>query len=424
MKTWALAVLLLGCADEPSLPNAAYPSAPTANDPSFQISGVKGWYLAGDALTPADPTVSISVTGDASTVDAYLAYQTPVRLTASGGTFTGELPIIELPPGEHDILLVADGASTAFAKVTFRKTAALYVMVSTDWDFSDPGNPSCDFTNRLHEDHHAPITQFVGPYTFTDPLVTPVRAKALAQFVIDNRDKYGDEIGLHIHPYCNFVTHSGLTCITDQSTVYASDDTGYTIKVAAYGRKDFATLLHDAKSIFEANGLGTPTLFRAGGWTADIETMKALEDEGFVGDSSALNWARIEEWKGKELYRWTQEHWKPIGDVSQPYYPNNEDVLSGAAPNVGVLEVPDNGVMIDYVSLAEMTGIFDANFNGTALMQPTTLMMGFHPSTSFSNGEYMRVDGFLSYADKHLASNADGPVIYTTLGKVRAAFAH
>ncbi len=47
--------------------------------------------------------------------------------------------------------------------------------------------------------------------------------------------------------------------------------------------------------------------FRAGGWTATSTTFQALADKGFIADSSALNWARIEEWQGYELYTWTME---------------------------------------------------------------------------------------------------------------------
>jgi len=426
MKPWLALALLCACSDEVAAPRGGRPSAPAQSDPAFAVSSIKHWYLTGDGLTPGDDqmTILVGAPGGTSTVDAYVADLPPVRLAIQpDGSFGGQVAIGALPAGAHDVLLAADGNPTAFARVPFQRSAAYYVMVSTDWDFSDPGNPSCDFTDKLHTDHPGmKITHFVGPYTFTDPSVTANRATALVTWVVGNRDKYQDEIGLHIHPYCNFVTHAGLACITDQSTVYESDTSGYTIKVAAYGRKDFATLLQHAKDLFAQHGLGTPTLFRAGGWTATLETLQALEDTGFVGDSSALNWERIEEWKGKELYRWTAEHWAPIDDVSQPWWPSQTNILAASGPRLSLLEVPDNGVMIDYVSLAEMTGIFDANFNGIPLAHPTTLMMGFHPSTTFSQAEYARVDGFLAYADHHLAVNDDGPVIYTTLGKMLLAF--
>jgi hypothetical protein len=179
-------------------------------------------------------------------------------------------------------------------------------------------------------------------------------------------------------------------------------------------------LLQHAIDIFNQRGLGTPKTFRAGGWTADLNTFHALANKGFIADTSALNWARIEEWQGHELYTWTMEHWAPINDTSQPYWPSTSDVL--AKGDLPMLEVPDNGVMIDYVSTAEMTGIFDANWSGNAIPAPTTLMMGFHPADGFTDSEYTRVNDFLKYADQHLAINDLGPVVYTTLSDVIPAF--
>jgi hypothetical protein len=270
------------------------------------------------------------------------------------------------------------------------------------------------------------MTHFVGPYTFTDPMVTTDRQQALVTWLLKMRDTYTDEIGLHIHPYCNFVTHAGLTCITDQSTVYAEDTSGYTIKLSAYTREQMGILLDHANTLFEQHGLNHTKTFRAGGWTASIDTLQALADKGYTADTSALNWARIEEWKDQqsgELYRWNMAHWAPIGDTSQPYWPNQGDALSSQAPSLTLLEVPDNGVMIDYVSLEEMNGIFDANWDRvTPLDKPVTLMMGFHPSINFSLAEFRRVDGFLDYADMHLAARGTGPVVYITLQDVVAAF--
>ena len=87
----------------------------------------------------------------------------------------------------------------------------------------------------------------------------------------------------------------------------------------------------DGIDLFEQHGLNRPKTFRAGGWTASIDTLNALADQGFTADTSALNWARIEEWQGQlsgELYRWNQAQWSTIDDTSQPYRPNVVDVLS------------------------------------------------------------------------------------------------
>jgi hypothetical protein len=277
----------------------------------------------------------------------------------------------------------------------------------------------------MHINHPAlRITHFWAPYTYTDPMVTEDRRNELSTWIQTQRDTFHDEIGLHIHPYCTFVVDAGMQCITDQSTVYPTGDmSGYTIKVAAYGRDNFGILLQHAFDIFAARGLGKPQTFRAGGWTADLSTFQALADNGFIADTSALNWARIEEWQGHELYDWTMAHWAPIDDTSQPYYPSQTDVLaSQPGADMSMLEVPDNGVMIDYVSSAEMTQIFNENWDGTPLATTRTLMMGFHPSDGFIPPEVHRVNDFLSLADSHLAKDGLGPVVYTTLSDVTTVF--
>ena len=325
------------------------------------------------------------------------------------------------------MLFARDSETTAFARLPLYRSAPFYVLMTTDWDFSDPSQQALDRQDRMHETYPSLlITHFVGPYTFTDPAVTEARRTELANWVLRQRDTHGDEIGLHIHPYCNFVEDAGLPCITDQSTVYAAGDpTGYTIKVSAYGETDFATLLQHADSLFMARGLGKPTTFRAGGWTASIETLRALEATGYVADTSALNWMRLEEWIGVEtgeLYRWNMAAWGPIGDTSQPYYPNHDDILLDSEPSLSLLEVPDNGIMVDYVSVEEMIQIFDANWDGAPLPLPRTLMMGFHPAAQFQNFEHLRVNGILDHCEQHLASIGAGPVVYATLNQMPLVF--
>ncbi|MGE0868921.1 MAG: hypothetical protein AB7P03_10170 [Kofleriaceae bacterium] len=425
----SIGLFVVGCGgnDELPGPHPEKPAAPTANDPAYTVHGIHNWYLVSTPATTADELMTIRVAGPDGTdyIDAYIADLPPVRLALqSNGELGQQIDISAVPPGTHDVLLAANGSTTAFAKLSFKRTAPYYVLVTTDWDFSDPGDPANTYQDFLHSNHpHLVLTHFIGPYTFTDPAVSPERRAQLVTWALKQQDTFGDEIGLHIHPYCNFVTSAGLPCVTDQSTVYTMDTTGYTIKLGAYNRQEFGVLLDHAKELFAAHGLPTPRTFRAGGWTATLDTLGALQDKGFVADTSALNWARIEEWEGDEMYRWNKEQWASIGDTSQPYRPNQTQILSTDEPTLELLEVPDNGVMIDYVTLSEMNGLFDANWTGEPLSAPVTLMMGFHPATpGFSQSEFERVNGFLSYADEHLAIRDLGPVVYITLGDVVAAF--
>jgi hypothetical protein len=418
---------VIGCSGFPD-PKKDKPNAPDTNDPAFAIRGMKNWYLIGDGARTGDDRITIIVTPPPGSdfVDAYIGDLPVVRMDEQADGFSLDQSITKVPAGAYDILFSANGSNTAFAKVSWNRSAAYYVLVSTDYDFSDPGAIAIMDMNFMHTNHpDLRITHFWAPYTYTDPNVTDDRRTELSTWVKTQRDMFHDEIGLHIHPYCNFVDDAGMTCITDQSTTADSgiDVSGYTIKLAAYGRDGLGTLLQHAFDIFAAHDLGKPQTFRAGGWTADLDSLLALSDKGFVADTSALNWARIEEWQGKELYSWNMTHWAPINDTSQPYYPSQTDVLmSTPGSNMAMLEVPDNGVMIDYVSSDEMTTIFNENWDGTPLASPRTLMMGFHPSEGFAPDEYMRVNDFLKLADMHLASKDLGPVVYTTLSDVTPVF--
>ena len=105
------------------------------------------------------------------------------------------------------------------------------------------------------------------------------------------------------------------------------------------------------------------------------------------------------------------------GSVDASFTANTNGLVYSTAVQV-------DGVMIDYVTLPEMNGLFDANWDGQPLETPRTLMMGFHPATpGFSEGEYLRVDGFLKYADLRLGTRHLGPVVYITLADVVAAYA-
>lgn len=429
MRSWIVVGVLAACGGGSSGPREEKPTPPLANDPAFTITSAQ-WALVGNAATPAQDTIQLRVVPPAGTdtIDAWVADLKVTRLKEQDdGSFSGEVTVSTLPLGEYEVLYAADNSTTAFAKTPLFRSQPYYVLVTTDWDFADPSNQANTYQDALHRDHpELRMTHFVGPYTFTDPAMTPARQDELVAWVKKQRDMFDDEIGLHIHPYCNFVTAAGLTCNTTDSTVYAQGDTtGYTIKLSAYTRQQMGQMLDYADNLFVQRGMGKPRTFRAGGWTASLDTVKALADKGYIADTSALNWARIEEWKDQqngELYRWNMANWNPIGDKSQPYWPSESNVLANDPPTLSILEVPDNGVMIDYVSLLEMNGLFDANWDGKLLAKPITLMMGFHPSPQFNMYEYKRVDGFLSHADEHLAARGTGPVVYITLEDVVAAY--
>ena len=423
-----LAVTALAGCGEDGVPGPAEtpPAAPAANDPAFEIGRVGAYYLVGDVLTPAHNSLEVQVRAPAGTeyVDAWVNGRPGVRLVPVSGTDTlaQVFDISELGPGDYELLLAADSSDTAFAKLTFTRGHPLYVHVGTDWDDADTEDQALALQDELHDTHpELKLTHFVGPYTFTDPDLTTDRRDLLVAWLKAQRDEHGDEIGLHIHPYCNFVEAAGVTCRTKPSVVYTNGDaTGYSVMCSSYTETEFRTMLQKADELFMANGLGKPTSFRAGAWALGMDTAKALAAEGYVADTSAVNWKFLEDsWKDVQngvLFDWNSTQWSTITDTSQPYYISEADIQKGGTPHVGLLEVPDNGALVDYITGEEMMSVFDANWPGGGLTEPKSLVIGFHPSNYHYDPDYhKRMNTALDYVDAHLASQGKGPAVYVNL---------
>ena len=420
------ALVACNSAEEPAAGDA--PSEPAKDDsPGYKVTGGHAWYLVGDALTPGQDVLELSVTTPSTSqvVDLWLDGKYVTRAHRVAGTFKFSVDLKTTPVGSHVALLAADGAHFAFSAVRFQRSYPLYIDVTNDWDTADHGDDKLERQDRLHARHpRLVLTHFVGPYTFTDTTVAATRVQFLVDWLKKYRDTAGDEIGLHIHPYCNFVTAAGVACRTQPSFAHATDATGYTVILSSYTEAELDKMFAKASSLFVAHGLGKPTSFRAGGWTAQLHVIRSLGNAGHVADASGCNWARLEEWKnvaGAQLYQWNQQNWGPIDETSQPYYPSTTDILADAAPHLPVLEVPDNGALVDYVTATEMIDMFRKNFSGAALPEARVYSIGYHP-VDFSEDFFNRIDPALTEIDKHLAGDDLGPVIYARVSDLTKVF--
>ncbi len=412
--------LLAACPASQDSGEVPAPTVPDGLDGSAHIASFQAWYLVGNARTPGGDTLALVVDPPAGAdgVELWIDGQHSGAWPAQPGQLI-DADLSALGAGEHELLLAASGEGQAFARLALQRSHPLYVLVTNDWDRSYKEDSWLERQEQLHANHPAmKMTHFVGPYTFTDPEVSAQHAADLVAWLLGMVADFDDEIGLHVHPYCNFVETTSVPCRHEPSFGYVEDETGYTVELSSYSLEETEILLEQAKSLFDANGIGTPTSFRAGGWTAAIHTLEALANTGFVADTSAANWARLEEWEGipdAGLYEWNQEHWATIDDTSQPYYPSQDDILLSEPPFVPILEVPDNGALVDYVDVYEIIEMFEANWpGGAALQQPTTYVTGYHPvSYDFINS--VALEGGLDHIDQFLAADGTGPVVYETM---------
>ena len=111
----------------------------------------------------------------------------------------------------------------------------------------------------------------------------------------------------------------------------------------------------------------------------------------------------------------------PITDISQPYYPNSSNPAAAGKPAIPILEIPDNGSLVDYVTGDEMIEIFNVNCFDAPLRHPATFVFGFHP-VSYDRSFHRRIEKVLAHIDSFLASNGEGPVVYETVSRVSSVF--
>lgn len=408
------ALLLLACP-------AAPPEPPPDDSLASAVTLSRTWNLVPNDLTPGHSSLDWTVDPPAD-VSSAVVWLDDVQV--DGPALTGAVDLADLAPGRYQLLFADEGAEQAFASRSFFVTHPLYVLISVDWDRADTPDGELDWQDQLHADHPAlRLTHFVGPWTFTEPEMTVDRMALLVDWLLANEADFADEIGLHIHPYCSFVETTSVPCRTEPSFVYEEgDETGYTILSAAYTEAEYTELALAADDIFADNGLPKPTSYRAGGWTADEGTLRALAAAGHVADTSAVHWRLLEEWEddwNNVLWSWNAEHWENIDATSQPYYPSEDDADVAGEPSIPILEVPDNAALADYALAEEVIAVLEANWDGGALPEPRVLSYGYHNRTSGVMWTYRdRVEGALDHVDQHLAVDDAGPLVYGTLSEM------
>jgi hypothetical protein len=390
------------------------------------IALARQWLLVGDGLTEGasrvDATVALPESFGSATVGIDEGPTTAFEREPDGTTSVSA-PLGDLAPGEHQLVVRSANGDRVLGRASFQLSAALYVVVSADWDdsrFADANLARIEGLRAAHPGMR--ISQFFAPYHYTDPELTDARKAEIDAWIKEQRDLHGDEIGLHIHGWCHFINTTSVPCRTAE-TFYQDDGSGYTTIVAAYTEDEMATILEASIAMFESHGLGRPTSFRAGGWTTGEGTMRALVRTGFTLESSAVPPHRLADWQGYELYDWNMEHWAGITETSQPYYPLATHVAEAdPAHGLPILEVPDNGVLVDYVTGADMRAIYEQNHpGGGPLAVPTLYQIGHHPP-NFSSDYFDRLDEALDLVDEHSFARDAGPAVYVTLSELAAVW--
>jgi hypothetical protein len=258
----------------------------------------------------------------------------------------------------------------------------IVIIISVDWEGSDlkSGNLT-SFKNFRDNYPEIPLLQFLNAayYTKTDANDTDVTNK------INSALLPIDEHGLHIHGWKTLFEEAGVVHHRYPSWWYGdtlsdfecSYDCGIDIATSEYTREEICKVIQLCQAIHTTNGFDKAVSFRTGGWMGRNNVLEALKEEGFLYDHSPVETDLITG-TGKIpdntlLAQWLKEMWKDITITSQPF-----TIIDG------LIEVPDNGALADYMGGQDMLDIFKENAK-LYVNNPDSVYyvsIGFHQETA------------------------------------------
>ncbi|MDP9319870.1 MAG: hypothetical protein M3P16_02095 [Chloroflexota bacterium] len=341
-----LTVLLASCAPQaivpspsptpaPSASAAASPGLPAALD--AQLGLAHRWYTVPDPLIREDPVVIATFNGDPTAGSPRLRLSpggaefpfTP----SSGNVWHAPIALAGLAPGEYSAQLVErvrNAGDIALATVTFTLSQPEYVVWTLDFEGDASGDAELANTAAIADGLRIPMSVLWNPRAWTTTQVSAERQDAMLAWTKGRMSK-GDEVGLHLHMWTDYVRAAGLVARTVPS--WAGRGDGYDVPMTAYPENEQQALIGYGVKLMLQHGLPVPTSFRAGGDIGDAATLRAVTASGFNADCTAV--AKDYPPIGRIPYPWTL----PSG--AQPYRPSSTD--ANATGDLPLLEAPTIG---------------------------------------------------------------------------------
>ncbi|MBN2100381.1 hypothetical protein JW710_00590 [Candidatus Dojkabacteria bacterium] len=321
--------------------------------------------------------------------------------------FYAELDATDYSPGEYIIGVSIDHScgEINYGEEKLNISYPVYVAWTFDWEGYEVKREYLDDVDELTLKHYdIPITHFYNPRIYSNSMFSQDERDFYTNWITHRRDEHGHAIGLHLHMFPDMVKAAGVNPHSEPAWGWNTND-GYDILVSGYSYQDMSKILTWAKGIFVSNGLGEPVMFRAGGWFADEGTLKVLQDNGFVLDSSG----RLKYVFGRNQ---VTGHWD-LKTTTQPYHPNYYNQNSAADPVMDIWEFPNNGGDSWSLSKDEMKQRFVDNYSGGVLTEKKLVNYLSHPEWFYEDKPKM--DQLLGDLDKLLYEDDLGPVVYITL---------
>jgi|GEM_PF-1119208 len=342
--------------------------------------------------------------------------------------YQATINISTLKPGIYQIQAKGEavGIEILSPKESFVVSYPLYVTWSIDWEGYDVKDEFLSSMEKISSQYGIPISHFFNPRIYIG--IPSDRATKLTEW-IKNRKNKGDSIDMHMHMFVDMVKaadvdpyNTGGVDINGNSITKAPRQQwgtnlqgGYDILISSFNYDELTKILAWGIHQFQNNGLDKPKGFRAGGWFADLENLAAIEDAGFLYDSS-----------GRTAFSWGNNKvsgpWN-LQSTTQPYRPSRTDQNSpNPPPNFGIWEFPNNGADSGSYTAEEMIQRFTDNYENGVLREKKLVTFLSHPH--WFNYDEPRLNILFTHINKFLYKNDNGPVIYINLNKAYEAWTY
>lgn len=303
--------------------------------------------------------------------------------------------------------------------------STIYITITVDWEGEHVLNLNDLVQFRKKIGTHIPITHFICPTYFIDGNKRDI-------VKIKDTIEPHDEVALHIHPLKKLLKHVGIP-FRKEYNFYRSpikklneylmingktrnpfsrwSITGRGVPLSVYPDEEINKIIHTSKSILEQEFPEKPINgFRAGGWITNDTIFKTLKELQFRYDSSAVPpsffstgynnssdgnlkdcyndkngvfteymmtlWGRNKTeipFLSNSLYKQLFKE-KFIDEYTQPFFVN------------GLLELPNNGGMSDFVCKNNFEQIFEIAQDYIANFQHDFFLnLGFHQEGEYEN---------------------------------------
>ena len=255
------------------------------------------------------------------------------------------------------------------------------VYVTVDWEGQSLDNDNIEAVQAFRQKHpNIAMLQLLNPAYYLRPESSAANiTKQIQSTFLPN-----DAQGLHVHAwksladYCN-VPYKTAPSFADTEETCTAGDCGYTVSLEfAYSAEELNQLIACSSQILVGQGYVKPVHFRAGGWQLGPKLITALQNNGFVWDSSHIDANLL-------TTNWHEEsgmikmlralHGNHDAALAQPY-----NLAAATSELAAITEYPDNAALADYTNTKQLIALFKQLLTE----QKDVLVLGFHQETAAS----------------------------------------